>query len=196
VARSRDDGKTFAPERLAILKPTGACGCCGMKAFADTQGNVFALYRGASDMTNRNEILLRSRDHGENFDVVYEHPWRIASCPMSSAFLSESKAAVLAAAETHERVFFVRLDSHTGRISAPVSPETKGKHPVVISNSDGQVLLVWTEATGWAKGGAVAWQLYSTTGEPASEHGRVEGVPAWSLTTAYAEPTGDFVIVY
>jgi hypothetical protein len=196
VARSADDGKTFAPEKLATSKPTGACGCCGMKAFADAQGNVFALYRGASETTNRNEILLMSRNHGESFDLVYEHTWNIASCPMSSAFLSESKAGVLAAAETHERVFFVSLDTKTGKISAPVSPETKCKHPVVVANSSGEVLLVWTEGTGWAKGGAVAWQLYGTDGKPTSESGRVEGVPIWSLAAAYAEPTGHFAIVY
>jgi len=37
VARSTDDGKTFAREKLAISKPTGACGCCGMKAFEITK---------------------------------------------------------------------------------------------------------------------------------------------------------------
>jgi hypothetical protein len=196
VARSVDDGKTFAPERLATQKPTGACGCCGMKAFADVEGNVFALYRGAWEMTNRNEILLMSRDHGESFEVLYEHPWKIGSCPMSSASLSESKAGVLAAAETHERVFFVRVDITSRKMSPPVSPETKGKHPVVIANSDGEILLVWTEGTGWAKGGAVAWQLYKPEGQPTSERGRVEGVPVWSLATAYAKPGGDFVILY
>ena len=196
VACSKDDGKTFAPERLATEKPTGACGCCGMKAFADSAGNVFALYRGAVEMTNRNEVLLKSRDHGQNFEFVYEHPWKIASCPMSSAFLSESKAGVLAAAETHDRVFFVKVDGRTGKVSAPVSPERKGKHPVVIANSAGEVLLTWTEGTGWAKGGTVAWQLYGPDGKPSSESGRVEGVPVWSLATAYAKPGGDFVIVY
>src|SRR5262249_12309413 len=194
VARSVDDGKTFGPERLATPKPTGACGCCGMKAYADTEGNVFALYRGALEMTNRNEILLMSRNHGESFEVVYEHPWKISSCPMSSAFLSEAKAGVLAAAETHDRVFFVRVDTKSGKITPPVSPETKAKHPVVIANSGGEVLLAWTEGTGWAKGGSVVWQLYGPDGKPTSESGRVEGVPVWSLAAAYAKPGGDFVI--
>ena len=195
VARSTDDGKTFASERLAISKPTGACGCCGMKAFADSQGNVLAFYRGASDMVNRDEILLISRDHGTDFEVAYEHPWRISSCPMSSAFLSESPAGILAAAETHERVFFVRVDPRTGNVSTPVSPETKGKHPVVVANARGEVLLAWTEGTAWAKGGAVAWQIYGPDGKPTSED-RAVGVPTWSLATAFPKPDGDFVIVY
>ena len=196
IARSTDDGKTFAPEKLATAKPTGACGCCGMKSFADADGNVFALYRGASEMTNRNEILLMSRNHGETFDLVYEHQWRIGTCPMSSAFLSESKAEVLAAAETHGRVFFVRVDPKTRKVSAPVSPDAKAQHPVAVENATGEVLLAWTEGTGWAKGGGVGWQIYGPDGKPIGETARAEGVPVWSLVTAFAQPSGDFTIVY
>jgi hypothetical protein len=88
VAHSTDDGKTFARERLATGKPTGACGCCGMKSFADSDG------------------------------------------------------------------------------------------------------------TGWAKGGAVGWQLFDKDGNALSESGRADGVPVWSLATAFAKTDGSFVIVY
>ncbi len=196
VARSTDDGKTFAAEKLATSKPTGACGCCGMKAFADSQGNVFALYRAASEMVNRDETLLISRDHGADFEIAYAHGWKIAACPMSSAFLSETKGGVIAAAETHGRVFFIRIDPGTGKVSEPVSPPNKGKHPVAIGNAAGEVLLAWTEGTGWGKGGSVAWQLYGSAGNPMSEKGQVEGVPAWSLVAAVWKPDGSFVIIY
>ena len=196
VARSADDGKTFAPEKLATDKPTGACGCCGMKAFADSEGNVFALYRAASEMTNRDETLLISRNRGADFEIAYTHGWKIAACPMSSAFLSETKAGALAAAETHGRVFFIRMDAKTGKVSSPVSPDVKGKHPVAVGNAAGEVLLAWTEGTGWGKGGAVAWQLYDGAGNPTSEKGRAEGVPTWSLVAALAKPDGSFVIFY
>lgn len=196
VARSADDGKTFAPEMLATSKPTGACGCCGMKAFADSEGNVFALYRAATEMVNRDEMLLISRNRGADFEIAYSHGWKIAACPMSSAFLSETKTGVLAAAETHGRVFFIRVDPKTGKVSSPVSPETKGKHPVAVGNAAGEVLLVWTEGTGWGKGGAVAWQLYDSSGNPTSENGRAEGVPTWSLVTGVTKPDGGFIIIY
>jgi hypothetical protein len=196
VARSNDDGKTFAPEHLATPKPTGACGCCGMKAFADSRGNVFALYRAAWDTVNRDEVLLMSRDQGATFDIPYVHGWKIATCPMSSAFLSETATGVLAAAETHERVFFIRADTGTDTISEPVSPETKGKHPVAVGNTAGDVLLAWTEDTAWGKGGSVAWQLYDNAGKPTPEQGRAEGLPAWSLVAAAARPDGGFVIIY
>lgn len=196
VARSIDDGRTFTAETPVSPKETGACGCCGMKAFADRQGNVFALYRGASEMTNRDEILLLSRNHGKDFQTSYQHHWSIGSCPMSSAFVSQSERGVLVAAETHGRVFYVRIDPGAGKVSEPISPEAKGQHPVAIANKKGEILLVWTEGTTWAKGGSVAWQLYNNTGTPLSGINRAEGLPAWSLPAAFTEPSGDFVIVY
>ncbi len=196
VARSTDDGQTFAPEKLAISKPTGACGCCAMKAFADSEGNVFAMYRAATELVNRDETLLVSRNRGASFEVAYTHGWKLAACPMSSAFLSETKSGVLAAAETHGGVYFIRLDSKTGRVTTPVSPELKGKHPVIVGNQAGEVLLVWTVGTSWGKGGEAAWQLYDAAGQPALEKGRAEGVPAWSFASAYTRPDGSFVVIY
>ena len=196
VAHSTDDGKTFAREKLTTSKPTGACGCCGMKAFVDSEGNVFALYRSASEMVNRDETLLISRNRGADFEIAYKHGWKVATCPMSSAFLSETKAGILAAAETHGRVFFVRVDAKTGKVSEPVSPTGQRKHPVAVGNAEGEVLLAWTEGTAWGKGGAVGWQLYDADGGPTSEKGQTDGVPVWSLVTAFAKPDGNFVIVY
>jgi len=198
VARSTDDGKTFDRERLTTGKPTGACGCCGMKSFADSEGNVFALYRAASEVVNRDETLLISRNRGADFEIAFSHGWKVATCPMSSAFLSETKAGVLAAAETHGRVFFVRVDPKTGKVSEPVSPpgDTQRKHPVAVGNAAGEVLLAWTEGTAWGKGGAVGWQLYDEAGNPTSENGRADGVPVWSLVAAFPAPDANFVIIY
>src|SRR5262249_25527721 len=52
VARSQDEGRTFQREQRAT-KSTGACGCCGVRAFADSSGAVYILYRGASKIVNR-----------------------------------------------------------------------------------------------------------------------------------------------
>jgi hypothetical protein len=115
---------------------------------------------------------------------------------MSSATLTESSGQILAAAETHGRVFFVRVEPQSGKVSAPVSPETQAKHPVAVANPEGEILLAWTEGTGWNKGGSVAWQLYDRDGKPLSEKGRADDLPAWSLPTAFADPFGNFTIVY
>ncbi|MFO1500529.1 MAG: hypothetical protein U1G07_19460 [Verrucomicrobiota bacterium] len=196
VARSSDDGTTFAPERAAAGTSSGVCACCGMKVFADRHGHVLALYRAASAMTNRAETLLLSRNHGDSFEVIYSHNWQIASCPMSSAFLSEAKGGVLAAAETEGHVFYVRLDPSSGKVSPPVSPGTQGKYPTAIANQDGQVLLVWTEGTSWGKGGSAAWQVYDVNGTPTSPRGKADGVPAWSFAVGAVASDGSFEVYY
>jgi hypothetical protein len=196
VARSSDEGKTFQREAPAISKPTGACGCCGMRTFADSDCDVFALYRAAYQVTNRDETLLLSRDKGATFQVVYSHHWGLGTCPMSSASISESPGQILAAAETHGRVFFIRLEPKTGKVSSPVSPETQAKYPVAMGNTRGEVLLVWAEGTGWNKGGSVAWQVYDRAGEPVFAKGRADGLPVWSMPTAFVGADGNFTIIY
>jgi hypothetical protein len=196
VARSSDEGKTFQREAPAISEPTGACACCGMRAFANSRGEILALYRAAYQMTNRDETLLISHDKGTSFEIAYSHHWNVGTCPMSSATLSESCGQILAAAETHGRVFFVRLDAQSGKLSAPVSPETQAKHPVAVGNPRGEILLAWAEGTGWNKGGSVGWQIYDRNGKALSEKGRVDGLPVWSLPTAFADASGNFTIVY
>src|SRR2546423_1654708 len=62
VAVSTDDGKTFAAERAASADPTGACGCCGLRAFADSKGTIYTLYRGAKTVGQRDMYLLTSLD--------------------------------------------------------------------------------------------------------------------------------------
>jgi hypothetical protein len=83
--------------------------------------------------------------------------------------------------------------------SPPVAPSAVGKspkHPILVGNSRGEVLLVWTEGTGWAKGGDVAWQRFDWLGKPIGARGHVTGLPAWSMAAAAAPPADGFVIVY
>jgi hypothetical protein len=196
VARSTDEGKNFRRETPALSKPTGACACCGMRAFADSNRGVFALYRAACQMTNRDETILISRDKGNSFEIAYSHPWHLETCPMSSASISESLGQILAAAETHGRVFFIRIDPKTGKVSSPVSPDTQAKYPVVVANKDGEVLLAWAEGAGWNKAGSVAWQIYDRDGKPISAKGHADGLPLWSLPTAFTGLDDNFTIIY
>src|SRR5262249_35852948 len=87
LARSRDDGATFEPERPAWDRATGACACCGTRALVDARGNLFALYRAATAGVDRDMILLGSRDRGEHFQGTALQPWRVTTCPMSSESL-------------------------------------------------------------------------------------------------------------
>lgn len=196
VARSADEGKTFAREFRAAREETGACGCCGMKAFADRAGAVYILYRGAAEKVNRDEALLVSPKPGAPFEIANKHSWQINTCPMSSAFFAPSSTGVLAAWETDGQVFFTRVNGvKLGKIIAPPGAG-KRKHPVAAENKKGEILLAWTEETAWAKGGFAAWQVFDKNGVPLLEQGRVNGVPVWSLVAAYTQPNGDFVVVY
>lgn len=198
VAHSTDDGKTFAREKLAASIPTGACGCCGLKAFADPRGILFALFRSASNMTNRAETLLISRNQAAGFEIAYSHPWNISTCVMSSASLTASARRTLAAWETEGQVYFAGVNAKTFKVSAPTPPPGNGqrKHPVVVENGKGETLLAWTEGTGWQRGGAAAWQLFDANDQATSERGRVDGVPVWGLVAAVAKPDDSFVVFY
>ena len=63
-------------------------------------------------------------------------------------------------------------------------------------NSKGETLIVWTEDTGWNKGGSLVWQVLDANGRPTGDRGRVDsGVPVWGLPTAVATADG-FVVVH
>jgi hypothetical protein len=198
LARSNDEGKSFEREIQANPEPTGACGCCGMKSFADDQGRLYVLYRAAEDGIKRDEILMISSDQGRSFRIVNAHPWRVNICPMSSAFLSPAAAGPLAAWETMGQVYFAKVNPQRSKVSNPVSPpgRVRRKHPVAVSNAKGETLLVWTEGTGWNQGGKVAWQVFDQKDQPTANRGSADGVPVWSLAAAVANPDGTFDVIY
>jgi hypothetical protein len=199
VAHSADEGKTFSREQRAYDEPTGACGCCGMRAFADSHGTVRLLYRSAREVVHRDTYLLTSTGEGGRFASVMLHEWNEGGCPMSSYALAEGAAGVLAAWETKGQVYYARIDPATGKRSPPVAApgEARGrKHPAVVGNARGETLLVWTEGMGWERGGSLAWQVFDKDGRPTAEKGRIPGVPVWSLVAAFARPDGGFTVVY
>lgn len=213
LARSRDDGQSFERERKINPQPTGACGCCAMRAFVDSRGALYVTYRAAGENVNRDMTLLTSRDGGATFQSALLHRWKIAACPMSSESLAQAPdgGPVVAAWETEGQVYraavaptassaatasaTVRLEPPQG---APATKNSKGerKHPALATDRSGATLFAWTEGTGWAKGGTLAWQVYDRAGAPSGATGRVAGVPVWSLPTAFARPGGGFVLIY
>jgi hypothetical protein len=202
VARSTDEGKTFSRETAAWKEPTGACGCCGMRAFADRQGRVHLLYRAATERVDRDMYLLSSDNRGQTFSGMPLDKWKLNACPMSSAALADGAtgpAELLAAWETQGQVYFASLDPKNQRPISPISaPGETGKrrHPMIAANSRGETMLVWTEGTGWKKGGSFAWQIYDAQGKPSGERGASEGIPAWSFAAVVAESEGRFTIIY
>jgi hypothetical protein len=200
VARSADDGASFAPEEPAPDEPTGACGCCGTRALAGDGGTFYMLYRAARDGVGRDMVLLTSRDRGAHFRGATLHPWKLDGCPMSLPALARAGRGVLAAWETKGQVYFATIDPETGRWSPPASPpggRGDRKLPVVAANARGEAILAWAEGTGWQRGGDLAWQVFDRDGRPTDRRGRVEGgIPVWSLPAVVARPDGGFTIIH
>jgi len=198
MAMSRDGGRTFERERQVSPESTGVCGCCGLRAFTKEGGTLFVLYRGAAETVHRDMHLLISEDHGSSFEHDLVDPWELNACPMSSAAVTNSASGAVAAWQTKEQVYFARVGNEASGIQPVAAPgEARGrKHPVLASRSDGSLLMAWTEGTAWGRGGAMAWQVYDPDGDLTAVHGRVEGVPLWSMPAAYVDSDGVFVLMY
>lgn len=199
LARSADEGRTFARETAAFNEETGACGCCGMRAFADSRGAVYLLYRAATNFVDRDMYLLSSNDRGRSFRGLRLHQWKLDTCPMSTTTLAEGSGRVLAAWETSGQVYYASINSAASEPGKPVPAPGEGKgrkHPVVATNAAGETILVWTEGMGWKKGGSLAWQVFDRDGKPTAERGTADGVPVWSLPAVVASSGSGFTIIY
>jgi hypothetical protein len=199
IARSDDEGKTFAAEEPAYNRPTGACGCCGMQIFADSHGATYVLYRSATEEVNRDIYLLTSTSGAERYRGTPLQRWQVQQCPMSSMAFAEGQQGVLGAWETTGQVYYGIVEPRTGEVSEPIAAPGRPagrKHPRLAAAADGTTLMVWTEGTGWNKGGSLAWQVFDKTGKALKERGRADGIPVWSFAAAFARADGGFTIVY
>jgi hypothetical protein len=200
IARSTDNGKTISKPQVAWSKAKGICGCCSMRAFADDKGALQMIFRSAEGGgENRDIFLLTSPDHGTNFNGALVDRWKIAACPMSTMAMAQGPAGVVAVWDTDGQVYYSTISSGNSRFSKPLSPPGRGptrKHPTLAFNDRGEMLLAWTEGTGWQKGGDLVWQVFDKTGKPTEEKGRQNGgIPVWGLPTAVVT-SGGFTIIH
>jgi hypothetical protein len=199
VAHSHDDGKTFEREVLANKDHTGACGCCGLRAFADDHGTLYILYRAAREGIHRDMYLLTSSNQGRTFEEDLVSQWELNACPMTTDYVSQAEADVLIAWQTQDQVYYATVSRGTHKLSNAVAapgPGNDRKFPAAVSNSRAEVLLAWTEGTAWKRGGSLAWQVFDKQGRPSEVKGSAPGVPVWGLVAAFADPRGGFCIIY
>ena len=198
VTRSTDDGKSFAPERIAWDRRTGACGCCSLDAYADSLGRLYVLFRSAQDIVHRDMYLLESTDHGTSFHGSDISKWNVGYCVMSSEAFTSGRAGIFGAWETEKQVHFGSINPETATASdvAVSNDAANQKYPALALNQEGLVLVSWTEGMRWKLGGSVHWQLFDSAGKRIGNPGSSDGVPAWSLVAAYLQPNGNFVVLY
>jgi len=189
LAVSSDGGKTFAAEREVSPPKSGACACCGLRLAVDEQGAVDLVFRAAFTVLDRDILWLRSNDRGKTFTVVQRDAWKTGQCPMSSAWLRDDWAAW----EANGQVKFTRRD---GSVTFSPVGEVRRKHPVAVPAPDGSTLVIWTEGTGWNKGGSVAWQIIGKDGQAEGPIQKRAGLPVWGLVTAWPSPQSGWVVLY
>jgi hypothetical protein len=204
VSRSSDDGETFAPEVAASEPKLGACACCGMRAIA-AGGKLYMLFRSATKLVDRDTWLIGSEVGEQNDEETRFGSFRLAPmkanvCIMSTAaFARGGGDDVFAAWQTGEQIDVTNFAAGTGATDRPWSVPGKGKnrkHPSLAVNRDGEMLIAWTENTGWATGGRICWQLFARNGKPVRDAaGHADDLPPWG-TPAVFESGGRFVVVY
>lgn len=198
MARSEDDGKTFEPERNIWNQPTGACGCCSLTAFSDAWGRLDVLFRSAQGVVHRDMYLLESKDHGQTFSGADISKWNVGACVMSSEAFASGPKGTVAAWETEKKVHFGFVNSDPARTTDSIVPSAAAteKYPSLAMSPNGLVLVAWTEGMGWKRGGSLRWQVLDSTGRSIGDPGGADGVPAWSLVSAYVGKGGNFIILY
>ena len=166
---------------------------------ADHRGNVYALYRSARELVHRDVYLLASADEGRSYRGTLLSPRQTSSCPMSSMAFAEGPSGVIAAWETAGDVRFARVAAEGPSASPAVGPPGEAqsrKHPRLAVNGAGQILLVWTEGTSWARGGSLAWRVFGPDSRALAARGERADLPAWSFGAAVAQADGTFTVFY
>ena len=199
IARSRDDGATFAEEEPALESATGPAPAAARRRSSTVAARSTCSIARPTRNVERDMMLATSSDHGQHFKATSLQPWPVSTCPMSSESLFDTPAGVLAAWETKGQIAYSRIDPQSLVASPPVSPPGGGnrKHPALAANADGETILVWAEDTGWQRGGSLVWRIFDRSGRATREMGRVnDGIPVWSLPSVVALADGRFVIVH
>lgn len=191
LAVSEDNGASFGAEREVSPPKSGSCPCCGLRLGVDEQGALDLVFRAAFSVMDRDILWLQSKNQGRSFEVVRRDAWRIGQCPLSSAWVAEGWTGW----EAGGTVKFARLDDVKSKLVIPKG-DAKRKHPVAVQTKDGRTLLVWTEGTGWQKGGAVVWQMLGVDDKLIGNPQRRNDLPVWGLATAWADGSGQFFVLY
>jgi photosystem II stability/assembly factor-like uncharacterized protein len=151
---SRDDGESFAEERLVMQGE--ACPCCQMTAAFGEDSSVYLGYRHIY-ADGRDSTVARSQDGGQSFATRTRlpfKPWDIDACPLKPTAMAVDNERVYAAAytagEEPSGIYFSRSSdggkTFTGRLQ--IHPEAAvADAPQLAVSANGGVQLAWHAKT-------------------------------------------------
>lgn len=190
---STDDGATFsAPAPLNASQP-GVCACCSLRACLAPDDTLRVLFRAATSPTARGMCLITRRQDGSS-TVRPLDDWRVAMCPMSSASLVPGAAGHFLAAWENDGSIVAGELGGAGMPAVQTMGPAKSKHPVLVSNAQGQILITTVVGSGWSKPGTLHWDLLDPERRVIAT-GDGDKLPVWGHAAAYARPDGSFVIL-
>ena len=165
---SRNNGLTFSKGELIGDKSLGACGCCGLSAAYDHQGNLQVVYRTAIANEGRHTQLLEI-DAKATTKTTLILPWELNACPVSTNNLARDQDGNNHLVfETKALIYQADLgeDNLDARLVRSPSSKRQQKHPAIAINALGEKLIVWNEGPGINGGGHLQWQLFNPADEP------------------------------
>ncbi|GEM_PF-2637958 len=194
MRRSTNDGQSFA-EAAPIDLGKGVCACCHLKAQVNTKGELMIAYRVAEESVNRDSYVLTSTDQGDTFRETPLDHWELRACPGSIYSFADSESSTFVSLRSKDEIY-LKIEGKDGMFSPP-DRKLKRRAAVMASNKKGEVLITWGEGENFNKPHDLKWQLYDKSGQTIGRVGMAKDAFArWGNAAIYAEPNGDFVVLY
>lgn len=209
LARSTDAGEHFHD-----LQPAGipwVQGYYGANSLVVGRGGevYFCALLQRREGGERSLTLGLSRDNGERFCLTSIRHWENHRAPTKAVSLSLAGEdnRLLIAWENGGQVYFSRFDPRSGRATTPISPPVEHgtllrTDPVAVSNTVGDILLVWSEPEPASKRKVMVFRLFDKMGRRLDvwgsgieRNGAEAPAPLLDSTTAVASDGGSFTLI-
>jgi len=175
TAVSRNEGKTFEPERM-IFRAT-ACPCCQLNVAFTPKGDVILSSRNVTADGARDGSIAVSKDGGKTYSAFVAttpNKWMINACPLKPAMLATDKdgrifAAWFSGAEKPPGSFFAVSEDGGKSFSTPIALHAEASTPdraQIAVSGDGAVTVAWD---------AVAGQVRRVYLRISNDHGKTFG---------------------
>jgi len=182
AAVSRDDGRTFARDGVAI--EGGVCPCCQLTIAFDGESRRYIGSRQVlADGTRPSTVTHGSLENPKRVGTG-GLPWHIAGCPLKPTSILVDGSTVYAASHNGAATppgIFLSVSRDAGATfgtPVPVHPDARVADAPVMARSGREVLLAWH-----AKVGADRRVFYRWIGDDGKRLGPVTELPAAAGTT-------------